>query len=93
MSTTTYSNDSLPESLLPSERITEFCRYLRENGMQTTTRDVELLTEVLVLAGGACLQNESSHSGVLSSVDRSKSGAPGRSSFNYSGSLTRPRVR
>ena len=53
MSTTTCSNDSLPESSLPSERITEFCRYLRENGMQTTTRDVELLTEVLVLAGGA----------------------------------------
>ena len=53
MSTTTYSNDYLLESLLPSERITEFCRYLRENGMQTTTHDVELLTEVLVLAGGA----------------------------------------
>ena len=53
MSTTTYSNDSLPESLLPSERITEFCRYLRESGMETTTHDVELLTEVLILAGGA----------------------------------------
>lgn len=49
---TTYSNDYLPESVFPSARIVEFCRYLRENGMQTTTRDVELLTEVLVLAGG-----------------------------------------
>ena len=53
MSTTTCFNDSSSESLLPSERITEFCRYLRENGMETTTRDVALLAEVLVLAGGA----------------------------------------
>lgn len=53
MSPMIYSNDCSLESVLPSVRMTEFCRYLRENGMQITTRDAELLTEVLVLAGGA----------------------------------------
>ena len=51
MSVTTCSNDYSAELGLPVRRVAEFCRYLRENGLQTTTRDAELLIEVLGLAG------------------------------------------
>jgi len=47
---TCYS-DTLDEISLPVNRIAEFCRYLRENGFQTTTRDAELLIDVLQLTG------------------------------------------
>ena len=42
-----YSDDWSP----PVSRIAEFCRYLRENGMRTTTRDAELFIDVLGLVG------------------------------------------
>ena len=51
MSVTTCSNNYSAELGLPVGRVAEFCRYLRENGLQTTTRDAELFIEVLGLAG------------------------------------------
>jgi len=51
MSLMTSYSDYLDESNLPLNRISEFCRYLRENGFQTTTRDAELFIDVLQLAG------------------------------------------
>jgi uncharacterized protein with von Willebrand factor type A (vWA) domain len=51
MSLMTSYSDYLDESNLPLNRISEFCRYLRENGFQTTTRDAELFVDVLQLAG------------------------------------------
>ena len=51
MSVKTCSNDYSAEPGLPVGRVAEFCRYLRENGLQTTTRDAELFIEVLGLAG------------------------------------------
>ncbi|MEC8308581.1 MAG: VWA domain-containing protein [Pseudomonadota bacterium] len=51
MSVMTFSNSCSGELALPVGRIAEFCRYLRENGLKTTTRDAELLIEVLHLAG------------------------------------------
>lgn len=51
MSVMTFSNNFSGELALPVGRVAEFCRYLRENGLKTTTRDAELLIEVLHLAG------------------------------------------
>jgi len=51
MSVMTCYSDYLDETNLPVHRIAEFCRYLRENGFQTTTRDAELFIDVLQLAG------------------------------------------
>ena len=44
-------NDCSDALVLPVSRIAEFCRYLRENGFQTTTHDAELLISVLHIAG------------------------------------------
>ena len=49
MSVMTLCSDYSDDWNLPVARIAEFCRYLRENGMRTTTRDAELFIEVLDL--------------------------------------------
>ncbi len=51
MSVMTPCSDYSDDWNLPVARIAEFCRYLRENGMRTTTRDAELFIEVLDLIG------------------------------------------
>ena len=51
MSVMTPCSDYLDDWNLPVSRIAEFCRYLRENGMRTTTRDAELFIDVLDLVG------------------------------------------
>ena len=51
MSVMTPCSDYSGDWNLPVSRIAEFCRYLRENGMRTTTRDAELFIDVLDLVG------------------------------------------
>ena len=46
MSVMTPCSDYSGDWNLPVSRIAEFCRYLRENGMRTTTRDAELFIDV-----------------------------------------------
>ena len=51
MSATTSSKNYSVDRPYPLERIAEFCSFLRENEIEATTHDAELMMELLLLAG------------------------------------------